>query len=450
MAETGTRSAGDCVEAVDSLGYWSKGKIVKWVNEGEMRSHDGDDDDVGPGFEVQFAGWSREWNRVVSPSNIRDVTEIPPVKPSRRDTAKNVAMLKLHKDDVREVLVDGEVKEARVIQIDPIRNNIIVDIAGAKTTVQLQSFASSMPDNGSSSCSTVTPRKAKKQKTESRKQTVKRKQKAENCLRKPPAVPCQRQHNEDVDGGINDDNLPLQLVLGSSFFEVGEICSFLGYLVVIISSIVYCARTKETQVLCNVCTTVGEIVTGVEPQCELKCKANHLQKTNRKASHAMKTRGKTLQMHAVGAVVGTINGGLSYQRLQRQLKLGFLLRESCLELLKSRQLKKTVITLFDALDPHIFSLGTQHKIKYVVEENFDTLDMLMGSMWDVHCVSPPVPGEHFFFIRSVSVDINSVRLVFTLAKGRSIFPFSDNYRELAVQSLRSVVCETPKQDFVQT
>lgn len=41
----------------------------------DIYEHEIDTDEVGPGYEAQFDGWSREWNRVVKTNaEIREVT----------------------------------------------------------------------------------------------------------------------------------------------------------------------------------------------------------------------------------------------------------------------------------------------------------------------------------------------------------------------------------------
>lgn len=74
---------------------------------------------------------------------------------------------------------------------------------------------------------------------------------------------------------------------------------------------------------------------------------------------------------------------------------------------------------------------------FSIENNFAILDELMGSKWDVYSVNHSAPEDHFTFIRSIGINVNSLKTTFVLPKGRSIYPFSMNYREIAVALMRS-------------
>ena len=65
---------GQFVEAVDSIGYWTRATVVTWVNEGERIGTESDE--VGPGFEVNFHGWNKEWNRIYRVMSFHSIAQI--------------------------------------------------------------------------------------------------------------------------------------------------------------------------------------------------------------------------------------------------------------------------------------------------------------------------------------------------------------------------------------
>lgn len=208
-------------------------------------------------------------------------------------------------------------------------------------------------------------------------------------------------------------------------------------MIVIISHIFFDSTTQCTSVVCMVCTSLGEAVTGVEPNCDIRCRPDQLTKITIKLLHAVKILQKQLKIDSLNAsVVISDNTNVVFNTLIRKLRLGFLLREACMDILKGKALKKMITTLFDPLDLSIFNFDKQSAI-FSIENNFAILDELMGSTWDVYYVNQSAPQDHFNFIRAIGVSVNSLKTTFVLAKGKSIYPFSINYRELAVASLRS-------------
>ena len=63
---------GKRVEALDLVGYWCEGKVLRCWWTDEVSSCGPERDDAGPGFEVQFEGWGKKWNRVVPKHEMRE------------------------------------------------------------------------------------------------------------------------------------------------------------------------------------------------------------------------------------------------------------------------------------------------------------------------------------------------------------------------------------------